>query len=42
MYQDALEIEFRLRSIPFRREVELPVTYKAETLKAKYKPDFIC
>jgi GxxExxY protein len=27
VYQDALEIEFRLRAIPCRREVDLPVHY---------------
>jgi GxxExxY protein len=42
VYQDALEVEFRIRSIPFRREVEVPVIYKGELLKAKYKSDFIC
>jgi GxxExxY protein len=42
VYQDALEVEFRLRSIPCRREVEVPVIYKGELLKAKYKSDFIC
>ena len=42
VYQEALEKEFLLRGIPFRREVELPVTYKGELLAVKYKPDFIC
>jgi GxxExxY protein len=34
--------EFLLRGIPFRREVELPITYKGDFLAVKYKPDFIC
>jgi GxxExxY protein len=42
VYQEALAKEFLLRGIPFRREVELPVTYKGEVLALKYKPDFIC
>jgi GxxExxY protein len=42
VYQEALEREFSRRSIPFRREVELPVEYKGERLAATYKADFIC
>ena len=42
VYQLALAKEFLLRGIPFRREDELPVSYKGELLAVKYKPDFIC
>lgn len=42
VYQDALSIEFKLRSIPFDKEVELPVSYKGTVLKARYRVDFIC
>lgn len=42
VYQEALTKEFMFRGLPFRREVELPVTYKGELLAVKYKPDFIC
>lgn len=42
VYQEALAKEFQLRGIPFRREVQLPVTYKGELLAVRYKPDFIC
>jgi GxxExxY protein len=42
VYQDALEVELRLRGIPCRREVELPVSYKGERLRASYKADFVC
>ena len=42
VYQDALEIELRLLEIPCRREVELPVVYKGQTLRTKYKADFVC
>lgn len=42
VYQEALDVEMRLRSIPCRREVELPVTYKGERLRTSYKADFVC
>ena len=42
VYQEALAKEFLLRAIPFRRQVELPLTYKGDLLEVKYKPDFIC
>ena len=42
VYQEALAKEFLLRGIPFRRELELPITYKGDLLAVKYKPDFIC
>ena len=31
-----------LRNIPFRREVELLITYKGEPLATMYRADFIC
>ena len=42
VYQEALTKEFLLRGIPFRREIELPISYKGSLLAVKYKPDFIC
>ena len=42
VYQEALEIELRLRRIPNEPQRELLVYYKGEALKTKYKPDFIC
>ncbi len=42
VYQDALEVEFTERGISFRRELEIPVLYKGQHLKSKYKPDFLC
>lgn len=42
VYQDALEIEFRQRNIPFRREQPVPVLYKAVTLGTPYRADFVC
>ncbi|HTY21759.1 MAG TPA: GxxExxY protein, partial [Desulfomonilaceae bacterium] len=42
VYQQALEIEFLARSIPFEREVELPVYYKSQLLGCSYRADFVC
>ena len=42
VYQQALAKELLLRGIPFRREVELPITYKGDLLVVTYKADFIC
>lgn len=42
VYQDALEKEFLLRGIPYKREVHLHVTYKGEALNSDFIPDFIC
>jgi GxxExxY protein len=42
VYQEALAIEFDLREIPCRREVELPVSYKKRRLATHYRADFIC
>lgn len=41
VYQDALALEFEARSIPFQREVLLPVFYKGKKLPSFYKADFI-
>lgn len=42
MYQDSLEIEFALRSIPFEREKQIVVYYKGRALPSRYKADFVC
>ena len=42
VYQEALEIEFQIREIPFEREKQLPVFYKNYLLDKKYFADFIC
>jgi GxxExxY protein len=42
VYQDALEMEFRLRGIPFEREKLLQVHYKGQLLRSCYKADFVC
>lgn len=40
--QEALEIEFQTRGIPYEREKELPVSYRGKQLKTYYKADFVC
>jgi len=42
VYQEAMAHEMTLRSIPFRKEVELPVTYKGKLLNTSYRADFLC
>jgi GxxExxY protein len=42
VYQDALEIELTKRSIPFMRELKIPVFYCGEQLKSYYFADFVC
>lgn len=42
VYQEALEIEFRNKNIPFKREQELEINYKGVILEKKYIADFVC
>ena len=42
VYQDALEIEFKKRSIPYHREFTLPIHYKEIKLNRNYSADFLC
>ncbi len=42
VYQEALILEFILRNVPFRKEVDLPVTFKEQLLTTAYRADFIC
>ncbi len=41
VYQEALEIEFDLRKIPFESQKQLEIEYKGVKLKKKYSPDFL-
>ena len=42
VYQEALEIEFQRRNIPYAREKELKIIYDGVELKQTYKADFVC
>ena len=42
VYQEALEIEFRRRNIPYKREVEIEVYYDGVLLEKKFRADFVC
>ena len=41
VYQEALALEFKEQSIPFKREVEINASYKDIILNATFVPDFI-
>ena len=42
VYQECLEKEFALGSIPFVAQQELQLTYKGQPLRQTYQPDFTC
>jgi GxxExxY protein len=42
VYQDALEVEFGIKCIPYAREIDLMVIYKGKTLASRYRADFVC
>jgi GxxExxY protein len=42
VYQECLEKELVLRSIPYVAQPELMLRYKGERLSQTYKPDLIC
>lgn len=42
VYQDALAIEFTLRSVPYEKEKPLSILYKGHTLEKYYQADFFC
>ena len=42
VYQEALEIEFQRRGIPYEREVDLDIYYDDILLEKKYRADFVC
>ncbi len=42
VYHEALAIELNARRIAFRKQVELPVSYKRMRLQCTYRADFVC
>ena len=42
VYQEALELEFQYKKIPYQREAKLEIYYKEQLLKKYYEADFIC
>ena len=42
VYQECLEIELRLRGIPFIRKPKLMLEYKGHALESWYEPDMLC
>ena len=42
VYQDALEMEFLERCIPYEREKEIRIMYKGKPLGDPYRADFVC
>lgn len=42
VYQECLELELALQSIPFTAQEALPLSYKGQKLKQAYRPDFVC
>jgi GxxExxY protein len=41
-YQEAMEIEMEMRSIPFKPQCDLNIRYKGRQLKKAYCADFVC
>ena len=42
VYQECLEIELELCSVPFVSQAKLELEYKGRKLRSTYQPDFIC
>lgn len=42
VYQEAMEIELKLRSVPFQAQVPLVVLYKGQELTRQYIADLVC
>lgn len=41
VYEDALELEFQLRGIPYKRQKWMSVLYKGHELESKFRLDFL-
>jgi GxxExxY protein len=42
VYSEALEIEFKLQQIPYRKDAPLSIVYKGQPLTKFYVADYIC
>ena len=42
VYQESLELEFRSRNIPYKREYPTPIYFKDKKLDCNYRCDFFC
>jgi len=42
VYQQAMQLELRLRGIPADREREIPIHYRGHRLHCFYQADFVC
>lgn len=42
VYQECLEMELKMRNIPFESQTQLNLFYKGEKLNKNYVPDLIC
>jgi len=42
VYQECLEIEFEMQTLPFAPQQPLTLKFKGRPLKRTYEPDFIC
>ena len=42
VYQECLEMEFGIQTIPYSPKVALALSYKERPLKQTYQPDFVC
>ncbi|MFA9189679.1 GxxExxY protein [Flavobacterium sp. FBOR7N2.3] len=42
VYEEALEKEFKIQCIPFKRQLKLELYYDKEKLNKYYRADFVC
>lgn len=42
VYQEALEVEFGIRSIPYKSQADIKIHYKGRQLAKDYVADFMC
>jgi len=42
VYQECLEMELGLQSLPFVAQAHLPLSYKGRPLRQRFQPDFVC